>query len=140
MTKLKDQPWYENWMDKKFPKKRDRDMKGLKFIPGRIYFSHNGNHKTYYECVKRSESGFIFFRRIYMVFPPDSSMRYDEIFRRKPEKGWDRADERVTIDKGHCSHMVRGGCWMGGETLYARNQYTNKKRTLRGSQKGYYYP
>lgn len=125
MTKLKSQPWYKPHMENKYPSK-DWRTKGLKFIPGKFYTTttYYGNRRIYL-CVKRSESGFIFFKEYnYWKDKRILEESHSAVIRRKPEKGWEGADERVAINKGTFGRV----CWTGGCTLYARDAWTDKSK------------
>lgn len=119
MTKMKDQPWYNPYLMKKYPKKGSR-YSGFKFVPGEIYISepYHGSGNMYL-CVKRSESGFVFFKRYYVR--GTWSSWGDEVIRRKPYLV--NNSERVDIIKPTFGRV----CWTGGERLSATYKYKDKK-------------
>lgn len=133
MTNLKEQPWYKPYMEDRYPRKIDRNSK-LKFQVGKIYVAtkYRGG-KSFYKCIKRSDSGFIFFQEVWLDHPEGDRYRYyRDVIRRKPEKGWEGADERVVLDKGTFGRV----CWTGGCTLYARDQYRSKTKEPFTTKKG----
>ena len=134
MTKLKEQPWYENYMKDRYPSKRDRESR-LKFQVGKIYIaSKYYGGKSYYMCIKRADSGYIYFQEVNLSEPENSPHRYSsDVIRRKPIKGWEGYDERVSLKTGSYG---RAGCWTGGCTLYSRDQYHSKARDPFTTKKG----
>ena len=108
-------------MKNQYPSKHSR-TKGLKFVPGKIYVSSKYyGGKAYWYCESRSDNGFIYFR----AYDPDLKTYSKGKIRRKPIKGWEHADERVEIIKGHTTSIW--GCHTGGSMLYARDLYKDKK-------------
>ena len=98
-------------VEEDYPTKDNRQ----KFEVGCVYraTTYHGNY-DYYLVVKRSPSGYITFQEIY----PNTGNLSREKFARKPLKGWENADERVTIKSGTYGRV----CSTGGCTLYARNK------------------
>lgn len=89
------------------------DYKGMKFEVGKVYEATNYHgYKYRYKVIKRAESGYITFEEVDRV-----AFGKPKRFARIPLKGWEHADERVTIQKGTFGRV----CWTGGCTLYARN-------------------
>lgn len=100
------------------------DYAGKKFEVGKVYeaTTYRGN-KKYYLVVKRAPSGYITFEDVTYT-ASGITKRRGERFARIPSKGWDFADERVTIKKG----TYGGVCWTGGYSLYARNEVKSVPR------------
>lgn len=117
MTKLKDQPWYNPYLMKKYPKRGER-RGGFNFIPGTIYISetYHGNHNMYL-CVKRADSGFVYFKEYY----PHTKHWDSETIRRKPKIVG--KSEYVDIVKPTFGRV----CWTGGEHLSANHIFKDKK-------------
>lgn len=89
------------------------DYDGMKFEIGKVYEAttyYGSKHR--YKVIKRAESGYITFEEVFST-PYCKPKRFARI----PLKGWEHADERVTIQKGTFGRV----CWTGGYDLYARD-------------------